>query len=846
MNLYYGGEAKNLGLVQPLIQTTFAELVKEVFGHPIGLSLTRSQFHSLPKRDPAAQRDQDRAKRTRFVIPGCIPDTAERKSANVTTCNLVFLDVDDGEQAQSILDQLDVGSSLLRPYGHAVYHTASSTPEKPRLRVVVEAERIAPVNYPAAVSTIAWMLGLETVTAESQVISQPMFLPVLFRDQDAEKDHPLISTRLDGTPLRESDLEGAVVLDAASRSTHTPSGAADLDHLSAPLDGVTEEDVRGALSHLDPDMERKAWISVAAALKHQFDDAGFDLWSEWSAKGEKFGTEEELATQWRSLRPTPRGRAPVTIRSVFKLATDAGWSSAKVVSRCYQTTNAWIADATRTETELMGEAINRIAETPLLSHLERGALLNKLIDCLKERGVKPSRSSFTKELRAAESALRTAADDTDAPKDSAPLPPWAMGITYVSQANEFYRHSTGQRWSCDSLNNTFSKCLMTSAEEECGRPAILPQHFLLNKVRIPCVDFYMYDPTQPNVDRVKHDRKVFINTYRSTYPEPDTRRAAELEKAIRDHTKLLFGDGREGQLLIDWMAYQVQNPGIKILWAPFVQGAEGCGKTLYAVVLRLVLGETNVKEVAPNVVLNSDWNEWASDTQLVVFEEIRVMDANRHAVMNKIKPLITNATISINQRNRDTRVVPNYANYFIASNYQDALAINDNDRRYFVLFAEQQTKAQVAAIGQEYYRRLYDLLRENAGALRSFLLDWKISDEFNPMQCPATRHKQGMVEAASSPLQKAVAQELEDGVNPLCKTDLVSLRALRDLIEIEHRGLARFSDQALSSVLREMGFVSAGRVRVGSDRHSMWSRGLDLRLVTTVTEQRSNGQEDLL
>ena len=57
MTPYYGGEAKNLGLVQPLIQTTFAELVKEVFGHPIGLSLTRSQFHSLPKRDPAAQRD---------------------------------------------------------------------------------------------------------------------------------------------------------------------------------------------------------------------------------------------------------------------------------------------------------------------------------------------------------------------------------------------------------------------------------------------------------------------------------------------------------------------------------------------------------------------------------------------------------------------------------------------------------------------------------------------------------------------------------------------------------------------------------------------------------------------
>jgi putative DNA primase/helicase len=329
--LYYGGEAKNLGLVQPLSQTTFEELVNEVFGHPIGLSLTRAQFHSLPKREPAAQRDQDRAKRTRFVIPGSIPDTTERKSANVTTCNLVFLDVDNREQAQLILDKLDVGMDLLPSFAHAIHHTATSTPEKPRLRVVVEASAITPSLYPAAVSTVARLLGMESVTAESKVVSQPMFLPVLFHEQDAEKDHPLIHTQLTGRAFTTADIGGGEEPTSPTAGHSTVSqppaalGEADLDNLSSHVDWLTVDRCRGALSHLDPDMDRKDWINVGAGLKHQFGDDGRDLWSEWSAKGRKFDTAEELETQWKSLRTTPVGRRPITARSIIRDAEAAGW-----------------------------------------------------------------------------------------------------------------------------------------------------------------------------------------------------------------------------------------------------------------------------------------------------------------------------------------------------------------------------------------------------------------------------------------------------------------------------------------------------------------------------------------
>ena len=58
--------------------------------------------------------------------------------------------------------------------------------------------------------------------------------------------------------------------------------------------------------------------------------------------------------------------------------------------------------------------------------------------------------------------------------------------------------------------------------------------------------------------------------------------------------------------------------------------------------------------------------------------------------------------------------------------------------------------------------------------------------------------------------------------------------------------MGKFSDQALSSILRELCFVSVGRVRINEDRHSLWCKGMTPDIAKTIAEQRSNGQEDLL
>lgn len=845
---YYGGEPRNLGLVAPLSQTSFANLVKEVLAHPVPLPLTRAEFWALPEKDNTAPRDRQRTKRTRFVIPGVIHGTTERRAGNVSACNLVFIDIDDSEAAAGILDQLEQMTNVLAPFSFAIYHTASSTPNTPRLRVVVEADNIPPEQYPAAVSTVARMLGLSEVTSESNVVCQPMFVPVIFRN---ETENPLIAENLSGRALAVEDIDGASLPTQPRRSSGATAGI-DLDHLRARVEEITADDARTALGHLNPDMDRKEWVSVGAMLKHQFGDDGLELWREWSAKGNKFCGDEEIEVQWRSLRPTPRGRLPVTIRSLLKMATEAGWSSESVVQKCYASVNAWLAATERTETELMNHGAKRIAAAPMLSHVERGALLNRLVAELKKRGVSITRTDLNRQFRAVEMEARgKGGDDKEAPKSL--VPAWARDIIYVAARNEFYRSATGEKWSVESFNNYFMKELLPPGEPEGdARPPVLPQHYLLNVLQCQRVADYIYDPTCPGRMDVVHGKCTYANIYRETYVTEDYLRSDEAGALVMAHCAEMFNTEQEARHVLDWISFIVQNSGGKALWAVLLQGAEGCGKSFFFEVLRRCLGHSNVKEVPAHTVMDSNWTEWAAETQAVNIPEIRVVGESRHAIMNKLKTLISDKTISIDQRNRDTRSVPNYANYFLTTNHTDALALTENDRRYYVVFSKIQTKQRVRELqASGHFQRLFEMLENNPGGLRAWFKTRSISENFNPVIAPESRYKAEMLDAAASPLQRAVETVIRDSDTALVQSDFVSATALRDVVEQNFRGIGRFTDQALASVLREMNYLSIGRIRIRDTRHSVWSRtNMSIEEATSIALRREKGDfspaEDLL
>jgi hypothetical protein len=75
-------------------------------------------------------------------------------------------------------------------------------------------------------------------------------------------------------------------------------------------------------------MSREDWIKPAMGLHHETDgdDTGFEIWNDWSAKGEKYPGEEELRKQWDSFdRRKGSGQANITMATVMKMAKEAGY-----------------------------------------------------------------------------------------------------------------------------------------------------------------------------------------------------------------------------------------------------------------------------------------------------------------------------------------------------------------------------------------------------------------------------------------------------------------------------------------------------------------------------------------
>lgn len=79
--------------------------------------------------------------------------------------------------------------------------------------------------------------------------------------------------------------------------------------------GASLKALAATLENHDPDAGYEAWLRVGMALHHETagSGAGFKLWDEWSARGQKYKGSQDLVNHWRSFQRTDD---PVTMASL--------------------------------------------------------------------------------------------------------------------------------------------------------------------------------------------------------------------------------------------------------------------------------------------------------------------------------------------------------------------------------------------------------------------------------------------------------------------------------------------------------------------------------------------------
>lgn len=108
--------------------------------------------------------------------------------------------------------------------------------------------------------------------------------------------------------------QGGTFMTAEKAGSHDAQGGAD---------GLSEQEAREALEHLNPDESYEQWRNVGFALADEFSEATAKrLFDEWSRGGSKYDADAERLIE----DIASRGTGGITVGTLIHHATEAGWS----------------------------------------------------------------------------------------------------------------------------------------------------------------------------------------------------------------------------------------------------------------------------------------------------------------------------------------------------------------------------------------------------------------------------------------------------------------------------------------------------------------------------------------
>ena len=734
---YYGGTRATSNEVRVLSATDFHSLVANYFNVPVALSVTFDDYHKLDKDAQFKIKNGDYVCAARFV-----DGTTIRSNAAAERMNLITLDLDtpedgDGRYLRDMLAHPETVLEMLHPFNCLIHTTASSTPERPRLRIVVDAD-IDPEHLRRGVRTLIRLAGIPSNfkgIVESSTVSQPAFRPVLFKGQMGS---PVLGTRTTGSTFTEADLDeeqddgGDHVQRYAWVGDDSVCG---LDQL--PIADLTVADIADVFEHLDPDMPYPEWVGVAAALRHQFrteDSAheAYDLFDTWSAGGTKYHGRDATYAKWQAVKPEAAGRRSRTIRCVFYTAQQAGWKNTRVLAVTQQTYADWLA----AETDVTGiceEACKRIAATPFRTEITEALMIEQARRRVKElKGPSVTKETFQKQIKAEVSKMKREAADAPTPGKIDNMPGWMRPFCFCGPSNKFIHMGLPEgvgSYAPAAFDMNFSREMTPDPAAPPNTPKMRASTFAMEVCQIKRVHGCVYDPRQGGDDSFFEDGEAtYFNLYnKASVPAEDEHNSKRAGQIFTRHLRYLIREEEYVQIMLEFFARIVQQPGQKIIWVPCIQSAQGAGKGLLGSLIGSAIGEPNVGVVEGTTIFAGPWNDWAFGKQFILINELRIAGHSREDMMNRLKSFCTDPFIPRTAKFENTGKSPNVANALAFTNFHNALAPERTERRWFVLKSPIQTADQVEELRKSgHFAELMRMASEFGGALRHFLMNFPI------------------------------------------------------------------------------------------------------------------------
>jgi len=263
-----------------------------------------------------------------------------------------------------------------------------------------------------------------------------------------------------------------------------------------------------------------------------------------------------------------------------------------------------------------------------------------------------------------------------------------------------------------------------------------------------CLNSYPYPRICPD------DEYNMWSPFRAEMIQDWENKEEELE-IILNHIKILCGrDELVYEYFLEWLAHMVQRPGEKPGTSLTFISEEGAGKNTLLLLLKKMLSENKVAcTSSPSQHVWGNFNaSIMKDGFLICLNELS--KSERLHAEGKIKELITDDTVIINQKNVAPFVMNSYHRFISFTNNEEPLTTKKDDRRNLVIRCSDEL------IGNnEYFTMIYGMIEDDniIKTLYEYLKNMNIGN-FLKKKKPITEYQADLQNLSTHPIESFLEQ----------------------------------------------------------------------------------------
>ncbi|MDR3666422.1 MAG: DUF5906 domain-containing protein [Ignavibacteriaceae bacterium] len=222
------------------------------------------------------------------------------------------------------------------------------------------------------------------------------------------------------------------------------------------------------------------------------------------------------------------------------------------------------------------------------------------------------------------------------------------------------------------------------------------------------------------------------------------------------HIRTMIHNSIEAEIVIDFLAYLVQCPSERPMWALLITSAiRGVGKDMMTDIWAAMMGHKYARKASmKDLSEGNGWGDVYYRSKLIVVSECG-SKTDRYTAGNDIKNAITTKTMTMNLKGKEVVFENVYAGLVFFSNHESPFRLDEGDRRFFVTRCAWSKEEADKHKEDGYFHKLASFYKDpvNLHGLYHYLLNRKIGTDLKG-DAPPTATKEIMMRSEPNETEK--------------------------------------------------------------------------------------------